>query len=95
MSTAVTTKMQARPVWARRVRRLTGDELLAPSEEEKHDAIRVLEAGIRFPLSLYAEAELIMRESSEEQVVPATVALREVHSDFLESDWPDDWRLVK
>lgn len=62
----VTTRIVARPVWARRERRLTGEPIGPPTEEEKQDAIRVLEAGIRHPLSLYAEAERIMAETNEE-----------------------------
>ncbi len=60
-----TTRVIPRPVWARRERRLVGLELDPPSEAEKQDAIRVLEAGIKWPLSLYAEAEAIMREATE------------------------------
>lgn len=62
----VTTRIVARPVWARRERRLTGEPIGPPTEEEKQDAIRVLEAGIRYPQSMYAEAERIMAETSGE-----------------------------
>lgn len=64
-----TTRMVARPVWARRERRLAGEMLAAPTEIEKQDAIRVLEAGIRWPVSLYAEAERIMAEETGEAIV--------------------------
>lgn len=59
-----TDKMPARPVWARRCRRLQGEwPMELPTEEEKADAIRVLEANITVPWSLYQEAELILHDS--------------------------------
>ena len=60
-----TSRMQPRPVWARRERRLMGelDELAPPTEEEKQDAIRVLEANLTVPWSLYEEAERILHDT--------------------------------
>lgn len=59
----ITARMVARPVWARHERRVAGEELEPPTEAEKYDAIRVLEAAITVPLSLYAEAERILHDS--------------------------------
>lgn len=63
-----TQALRPRPVWARHLRRslLNFEELGAPSEDEKHDAIKVLRdpenAGVP---GLWIEAHRIFDEASE------------------------------
>lgn len=64
---AETTQVNPRPVWARRLARVSlypGDTLPPPTEAERHDAIAVLEAegwGLR---PLLGEAQMIMDEAT-------------------------------
>lgn len=78
-----TTAIKPRPVWARYQRRLHGKDLvesngllltggrvndmLPPTDAEKHDAILVLRDGTDwpgYPAELYVEAQRIMDECS-------------------------------
>lgn len=61
-----TGRMTPRPVWARHLRRtlLNTQELGAPTEEEKWDAIRVLEdPDNAFVSGMWIEAHRILEES--------------------------------
>src|SRR5512144_98625 len=60
----ITGRMTPRPVWARLERRFNGEELGPPTDEEKHDAILVLQQELRHPRSLHAEALRIVEECS-------------------------------
>lgn len=80
----MTPKMIPRPVWARRERRLVGMQLDPPTEVEVWDAIRVLETGIRMPISLYAEAEAIMAEVTAGRTFTIGELRRDIDDDFDE-----------
>jgi hypothetical protein len=79
-----TTKMTARPVWARREARLVGVVLDPPTELEISDAIRVLEDGVTIPLSLYAEAEAIMLEVTAGRSLTFGELIGRVDEDFID-----------
>ncbi len=64
----ITQKLMARPVWRRSLRRalLNTEELGPPTDEERYDAIRVLEDTMNATLpALWLEAQLIFKEASE------------------------------
>lgn len=60
----VTTALRPRPLWDRCLIRRRGLEPGPPTEEEKYDAIRVLEEG-GVPDDLYIEAERLLAEWGE------------------------------
>lgn len=62
----ISKSMTMRPVWKRRQRRAYLHEMPGPpTEEEKRDAIRVLEdeRNQTYAPALYAEAEMILHEA--------------------------------
>ena len=57
-----TTSIRPRPLWERCLLRQRGELPGPPTEEEKRDAIRVLEEGAVVPDELYIEAERLFVE---------------------------------